>query len=89
MKIAQTLYFVFALALLALGMVSCKDAEIAQFMSAGSEHTVELWSCGTKIGSWTSTGNISNESSSDGFFFKDKETGKLIEVSGTVIIKQL
>lgn len=39
------------------------------------------------IREWEATGNVSNESSSDGWFFKDEKTGLLVEVTGTLVIE--
>lgn len=76
-------------AILSLTMFGCKDATRAQWNSLGKRHKIELYSCGTKIGEWISTGNPSNEDHSDGYSFMDTQTGKSIEISGTVIITQL
>jgi hypothetical protein len=35
-----------------------------------------------------STGKVISEENSDGYYFTDKATGKLVEVSGSVIIEQ-
>ena len=43
---------------------------------------------GTVIKVWESTGNVSNEAQSDGWYFKDEATGKLVEVTGTLVIEQ-
>lgn len=75
-------------ALLALGLVGCKDAEIAQFKSMGSAHHIVCYSGGVKIYEGDSTGNISNEEHSDGFFFEDAKTHKLVELSGNCVITQ-
>jgi len=67
----------------------CKDSQIAQFGSLGSRHKITQYGCdGKVIGQWESTGNVSNESNSDGWYFKDQKTGKLIEVTGTLVIEQ-
>ena len=81
---------VIVLGLLVLGFCAgCKDSDMAQWNSMGKRHKIELYSCGNKIGEWTSTGNVSNENHSDGYYFMDATTGKNIEISGTVIITQL
>jgi hypothetical protein len=80
-----------AMALLALIMlvVGCKDAEIQQIKSIGSRHRVTLYGAtGTVIKQWEATGNVSNEQNSDGWYFKDAQTGKLVEVTGTLVIEQ-
>ena len=70
-------------------LCGCKDATRAQFFSIGSKHRVSLY-CGDKqIKQWVSTGNVSNEAHSDGYYFEDEETHRLVEISGTVIIEQI
>jgi hypothetical protein len=79
----------FLLAALLLGLTACKDADISQLQSLGSRHKVTLYACdGHAIQTWQATGNVSNEGNSDGWYFKDEQTGKLIEVTGTLVIEQ-
>lgn len=67
--------------------VSCTDAQRAKRLSNyGNSFKVEMYSGGVLVRSWTSTGKVATESQSDGYFFKDKATGKLVEVSGDVVI---
>ena len=76
-----------SLAILALS--GCKDSTISQFEALGSKHKISLYGAtGTLIQSWESTGNVSNEAQSDGWYFKDAATDKLVEVTGTLIIEQ-
>ena len=68
----------------------CTDAKWAKVGGLGDQFKIELVNCdGTITHSWTSTGKVSTESQSDGYYFIDYQTGKLIEVSGTVIITKL
>lgn len=77
-----------ALLVLVFGL-GCKDSEVQQFESLGSRHKVTLYGAtGTVIGQWESTGNVSNQASSDGWYFRDAKTGKLVEVAGTLVIEQ-
>jgi hypothetical protein len=70
-------------------MVGCKDATISQFEALGSKHKVTMYGCdGRIIGQWESTGNISNQENSGGWYFKDVKTGKLVEVTGQILIEQ-
>jgi hypothetical protein len=79
---------VIALAFLVL-LIACKDSEVAQFESLGSRHKITLYGAtGTIVGQWESTGNVSNEANSDGWYFRDAKTGKLIEIAGTMIVEQ-
>jgi hypothetical protein len=43
---------------------------------------------GKIIKQWESTGNVSNQAQSDGWYFEDSKTHKLIEVTGTLVIEQ-
>lgn len=70
-------------------IVSCTDASKAKLGGYGDEHTVELYSGGKKVREWTSSGKVQSEESSDGYYFNDKETGKLVEVSGDVVITRI
>jgi hypothetical protein len=63
------------------------SANRAQASAWGKEHSVSLYSGGHLIGHWETTGLVKNEGSSDGYYFQDKETGKLIRISGEVIIE--
>ncbi len=82
----KKLILIMAIALLPIG---CKDATQAQFRSLGKRHRVEMYSGGQKVREWTSTGNISNEVHSDGWYFEDEATGKLVEVTGQLVITVL
>jgi len=76
--------------LLFLGLVllacGCTDAGRAQFSSIGSPGHIKLYSGGALVGEWDSTGKIASETQSDGWFFQDAITKKLVRVSGTVVI---
>ena len=74
---------------LTLTVVGCKDATRAQFSSLGKRHRVEMYSGGQKVREWIATGNISNEEHSDGWYFEDETTGKLVEVTGQLVITTL
>lgn len=41
---------------------------------------------GSVARTWISSGKVSSESNSDGYYFSDKKTGKLIEVTGRLVI---
>ena len=77
----------FVVALILLN--SCSDAHRGKTLSWGDEFRVEMVSGGRIVRTWTSTGKVASETNSDGYYFKDKETGKYIEVSGEVIITKL
>lgn len=78
-----------SLLLVVMAQVSCKDSEIAQIEAMGSRHKITMYGCDGKIiASWYSTGNVSNEAQTDGWYFKDATTGKLVEVTGSIVIEQ-
>jgi hypothetical protein len=89
MKKLQTLLFALLFAA-AVATTSCTDAEMAQYGGLGNKFKVELVNCdGSVTRSWISSGKVLNQTNSDGHFFKDAQTGDLIEVTGTLIITQL
>lgn len=69
--------------------VACTSSERAQFTSFNSAFKVTVWSGGVVIKEYTSRGKVLTESDSDGWYFSDKETGKLIRVSGTVTMEEI
>ena len=76
------------LILLLVCFTGCKDATRAQWRALGKRHKVTLYSAGgSVIREWTSTGNVSNEEHSDGWYFEDLKTHKLVEITGTIVIE--
>ena len=67
---------------------SCTDAEKAKLTGYGGEYKVEMYSGGQLVRSWVATGKVHSESGSDGYYFNDKVTRKLVEVSGDVVITE-
>lgn len=66
---------------------SCTDANRAKIGGLGDKFKVQLINCdGSITHEWLSSGKVSSEKNSDGYYFMDEKTGKLIEVSGTIII---
>ena len=78
--------------LLLLGIVvsvvawGCTDAERAQWTTIGTPGHVTCYSGGKVIYDGDSTGKIATENQSDGWFFEDAKTHKLIRVSGDCVI---
>lgn len=68
---------------------SCTDAARSKIGGYGDEFKVEMYSGGQKVREWTSSGKVLSEQGSDGYYFNDKDSGKLIEVSGDVVITKL
>lgn len=74
-------------ALLSILSMGCKDSQRAQFSALGKHHFITLYANdGKVIQQWESTGNVSNEKGSDGWYFEDSKTGLLVEVTGTLVI---
>jgi hypothetical protein len=73
-----------------VSLTSCTDAQKAKIGGLGDEFKIELVNCdGTITHTWTSTGKVMSEDKSDGYFFKDNNTGLLVEVTGTLIITRI
>lgn len=84
MKKTGTIAFFIAII---MGSTSCTDASRAKIGGYGDEFKVEMINCdGTVTRTWISSGKVQSEQNSDGYYFNDKETGKLIEVTGRMII---
>lgn len=76
------------LAMMLVGMISsCTDAGKAKLGGFDNDFKIELVNCdGSITHSWISSGKVLSEEGSDGYYFMDKETGILIEVTGSLII---
>ena len=73
-----------------LFIFSCSDAKKAKIKGRGSEFRIEMLNCdGTVARSWISTGKVQSGQSSEGYYFMDKATGLLVEVTGSIIISQI
>lgn len=72
---------------MAVALMGCTDAQRAKIGGLGSEAHVKCWSGGVVIYDGYSTGKVSNEEHSDGYYFRDRADGKLKEVSGNCIIE--
>ena len=78
---------VLAVVALSMMMTSCTDAEKSKLGGYGDTFTVKVLGPDIVI-TYHSTGKVESESHSDGYYFTNAATGKLIEVSGNVIIEQ-
>ena len=76
----------FIAVLMAVLLSGCTDAFKSEIQSYGSKHRIELWSGGQKVHEWTSTGKVVSEDRSDGYYFRDQETNKLVRVTGDLVI---
>lgn len=70
-------------------LAGCTDALWDKTFSFGEARKIECYSGGKLVYSGISTGKISNERSSDGYFFRDSANQKLMEVSGDCILTSL
>ena len=77
----------FSLVAIATLMASCTDAELGKLGGYGETYTLQVLGPDTII-TYHSTGKVLSEKRRDGYYFTSKETGKLVEVSGNVIIEQ-
>ena len=76
-------YLLIALALFSL---SCTEAQWEKATKIGDSAKVKCYSGGIVIYEGESTGAISSEENSDGYYFKEKADGKLKEVSGNCVL---
>jgi hypothetical protein len=73
-----------------ISCVGCTDATRAKIGGYGDKFKVQLVNCdGSITHEWVSTGKVSSEQNSDGYYFNDQDTGSLIEVTGVLIITKL
>lgn len=75
-----------AIYILPLILFGCSNAEWAAFQALGKRHAIKCYSGGVVIYEGATTGKIENENQSDGYFFQDEQTGKLVRVSGNCVI---
>lgn len=80
-------WIVFIVFVSLMGLNSCTDATISGFKAYGDPHKITLYSGGIAVREWVSTGKVETENSSDGYTFKDAETGVYIRVSGNTVVE--
>jgi len=71
---------------LCLGLGGCSNATQSKINAWGVPHHIKQFSGGRLVQEWDSTGAVSNEEKSDGKYFQDAATGKLVAVSGDLQI---
>lgn len=81
----KTLFIYFLLFLVVI-LNGCSNADQSAISAWGKKHIVTLYSGGKQIGQWETSGKIENETHSNGYYFKDDLTGKLVMVDGDVVI---
>jgi hypothetical protein len=68
-------------------LTSCTDATMGKIGGYGNTFTIQVLGPDTIL-EFQSSGKVISEEHSDGYYFTDAKTGKLVEVSGTVIISE-
>lgn len=83
--IGDTMYKIIV-CLVSFMMVGCTDARLKQYATIGDPAKITCYSGGKIIYEGTSTGKVHSEETSDGWYFVDSDTNKLIRVSGDCLI---
>ncbi|MGL4353031.1 MAG: hypothetical protein ACRCTP_03695 [Aeromonas popoffii] len=81
---------IFAVVVAALLILTgCSDAARSKMTNrfVGEEASVKCYSGDKLIYDGVSTGKILTEQSSDGYYFREKVSGDLVEVSGNCVIR--
>jgi hypothetical protein len=65
----------------------CTDAMMGKFKSLGNSARVRCWSGGQLIVDTVSSGKISSEANSNGYYFVEKSSGDVIEVDADCIFR--
>mgnify|MGYP001342397082 CR=1 FL=1 len=69
---------------------ACTDAKKAKMGGFGSKFQIEMLNCdGSVARTWISSGKVSSEQNSDGYYFMEEGSNKLIEVTGRLIITKI
>ena len=66
----------------------CTDAAKGKLVSLNTPAEVKCYSGGILIYTGETTGKISNEAHSDGYYFKDKLSGDFIEINANCIFRR-
>jgi hypothetical protein len=79
---------ILSLLVLILIFSSCTDARQAKLLGYGEDYKIEILSSATGqvIKTYHSSGKVSSEETSDGYYFMDQETGELTEIAGGIIV---
>ncbi len=65
---------------------SCTAGRRGKIFAYGKSRSITCYSGERKIYEGHSKGKIASEANSDGYYFTERDTGKLIEVSGNCVI---
>jgi hypothetical protein len=77
---------ILAIFVAAVIVAGCTDARMGKITALGNPAHIQCYSGGALIYDGYSTGKVSSEDSSDGYFFKDRDTGKFMMVSGNCVM---
>lgn len=84
---------ILALVLLAGVLTSCRNStreRLKNGIGINDGFKIEMINCdGSVARTYYSTGKVNSEQDSDGYYFEDKDTGKLVEITGRLIITPL
>lgn len=67
-------------------LMGCSDAKKGAFFGMGRSRHIQCYSGGSLIYEGDSSGIIENEKHSDGFYFMDNITRKLVEIQADCLI---
>jgi hypothetical protein len=76
-----------AILIAGIALSACTDAKMKQITAIGSKAHVKCWSGGTVILDTWSTGKVATEEGSDGWYFEDQNTGKLIRTNADCVVE--
>ena len=79
-------YVIIAAAVFSSG---CTDAMMGKFKSLGSAARVRCWSGGQLIVDTVSSGKISSEANSNGYYFVERSSGDVIEVDADCVFRYI
>lgn len=71
---------------IAILFTGCTDARWDKLANLGNSANIKCYSGNLLIYEGNSSGNFLSEDKSDGYFFREKDTERLLEVSGNCII---
>lgn len=70
-------------------LTGCTDAQFAKTFSLNQSREITCYSGAQIIYHGHTTGRIENEHKSDGYYFQENESKKLVETNAPCIIKEL
>lgn len=70
---------------LILGLAGCTDARWSKLTQLGDAQQVKCYSGGVLIYEGISTGKVISEANSDGYYFRERATGSVVEISADCV----